>query len=72
MLKGPIIWGNTYHTFLKSIIILQKNALEIMSFSIYNDHTSPLFKQFNFLKFKGLIEFHNSLFMFDYFRARLS
>ena len=39
-----IAWGNTYQTTLQPLFILQKKALRIITFSSYNEHSSPLFK----------------------------
>lgn len=63
---GVIIWANTYVSTLKPIIILQKKAIRIMTFSKYDDHTSPLFKNVNILKFSDIIHYHNSLFLFKF------
>ena len=37
-----------------------------MTFSKYDDHTSPLFKNLNILKFSGITYYHNSLFLFKF------
>ena len=63
---GVIIWANTYASNLKPIITLQKKAIRIMTFSKYDDHTSPLFKNLNILKFSDIIYYHNSLFLFKF------
>ena len=38
-----IAWGNTYQTSLQPLIVLQKKAIRIITFSSFFEHTSPLF-----------------------------
>jgi len=45
-----ITWGNAYQTTLLPLIILQKKAVRIMTFSEYNSHSSPLFQRLKILK----------------------
>jgi len=45
-----ITWGNTYQTTLLPLIILQKKAVRIMTFSEYNSHSSPLCQKLKILK----------------------
>ena len=58
---GLVVWGNTYHTNIYPIIILQKRAIRIMIHSKFDGHTSALFKSLNILKFTDLLFFHNAL-----------
>ena len=39
---GIIMWGNTYKTTLQPILILQKRAMRLISFSSFDEHSSPL------------------------------
>ena len=68
---GVLIWGNTYKTNLYPLIILQKKAVRIITFSDFLAHTSPLFKELNLLKFIDIVDFHTALFMFRYSRGNL-
>ena len=68
---GLITWGNTYPSTLKPIVILQKKAIRIISSVKYDEHTSPLFKKLNILKFSDLITLYNSLFMYDFSTGNL-
>ena len=43
LIYGLIVWGSTYT--LNPLYLLQKRALRIMTFSKFDDHSSPLFKQ---------------------------
>ena len=40
---GIIIWGNTYPTTIQPLSVLQKKAVRIMTFSKFDEHSSPLF-----------------------------
>ena len=67
-----VTWGNTYPTSLQPLIILQKKAVEIITFSDFNSHSSPLFRKLGLLiKFGDLIYLDNALFMHDYYSYRL-
>ena len=48
--------GNSYVTNIKSLIILQKRAVRIITFSDYRAHASPLFKTLNLLKFPDIVK----------------
>ena len=65
---GIIAWGNTYATTLQPLFILQKKAMRIMTFSKYDDHSSPLFKKLKIIKLFDLITFHVSCFMHKYYQ----
>ena len=67
LICGLITWGNTYPTNTKKIVTLQKKAIRIniITFSRFDDHTSPLFKQLYLLKFVDLIYLHAALFMYQ-------
>ena len=60
------MWGNTYESTLKPLVLLQKRAMRVMTFSKYDEHTSPLFKNLGLLKLSDLIIFSNLLFMHDF------
>ena len=66
-----ITWGNTYQTTLLLLIILQKKAVRIMTFSEYNSHSTPLFQNLKILKVSDLIYLYTALFMYDYYSNRL-
>ena len=59
-----IAWGNTYQTTLQPLFILQKKALRIITFSSYNEHSSPLFKDLNDVKLFDIIAFQLAVFSF--------
>ena len=61
-----IAWGNTYQTTLQPLFILQKKALRIITFSSYNEHSSPLFKDLNVVKLFDIITFQLAVFMYKF------
>ena len=61
---GLIVWVNTYSTTLQPLSIMQKKAMRIMTFSKYDDHSSPLFKKLKIIKLYDLITIHVACFMY--------
>ena len=61
------IWGNTYLSTLKPLIILQKRAIRIITFSKSDEQSEPLFKELEILKLTDLVILHNALFMYHYY-----
>ena len=47
LIYSVIVWGNTYQSNLHPIVVLQKKAICIITFSAFREHTSPLFKKLN-------------------------
>ena len=60
---GIIIWGNTYSTTLQPLYILQKKAVRFMTFSTFDEHSTPLFRLLEIMKLYDLVTFHIALFM---------
>ena len=60
---GLSIWGNTYSSTLRPLIVLQKKATRIITFS---EPGEPLFKKLNILKLTDLVTLHNALLMYNY------
>ena len=69
---GIVIWGNTYKSTLYPIVMLQKKAVQIITFSNFDEHSSPLFYRLKILKFVDLVFPYNSPFMHDYHFNNLS
>ena len=63
---GLSIWGNTYSSTLRPLIILQKKATRIITFSEPGDHSEPLFKKLNILELPDLVTLHDALLMYNY------
>ena len=71
LIYGILAWGNTYTTTLNPLYILQKKATRIITFSKFDDHSSPLFKQLNIIKLNDLVTLHISIFMHKYYNHLL-
>ena len=50
--------GNTYQSSLQPLIVLQKKAIRIITFSSFYEHTSPLFKDLNVIKLFDEVTVH--------------
>ena len=61
LIYGLLVWGSTYHTNINPLLILQKRALRIMTFSKFDAHSSPLFKLTNILKLFDLTKYQISI-----------
>ena len=72
LIYGLLAWGSTYPTTLKSIVILQKKAVRIITSSKHDAHTSVLFRQLPILKLSDLVSMHTALFMFDFYNNTIS
>ena len=57
LIYGLIVWGSTYNSTLNPLYLLQKRALRIMTFSKFDEHSSPLFKQTKIIKFHDFVVF---------------
>jgi hypothetical protein len=57
------IWGNTYKTNLQQVNIQQKKAIRIICNVSRIEHTTPLFKKLNILKFSDLVRFRTAILM---------
>ena len=51
-------------------LILQKKAIRLMTFSIFDEHTSLLFKKLNIIKLQELVSYHIAVFIYR-FKNRL-
>ena len=65
------IWGNTYSSTLKPLIILQKRAIHTITFSKPDEQSEPLFKELEILTLTDLVILHNALFMYHHYYNRL-
>jgi hypothetical protein len=59
----PIIISCAMTQNLNKLAQIQKKAIRIISYKIYNTHTSPLFKDLNILPFNQLLTYNKLLFM---------
>ena len=58
------IWGSTYPTHLQSVFLLQKRAIRLVTNKPFLEHTNPLFKSSNIIKFFDLVKLEIGSFMF--------
>ena len=63
---GILAWGNTYHTLLDKLFLLQKKAIRTVFNLHIREHTDPLFFYHKILKIKDLYTFQLGQFMFNY------
>ncbi len=66
-----IAWGHTYKTIINPLIVLQKRAIRIITFSSYCDHSSPLFKYLNLIKLQDLVNICTAVLMFKFHNSLL-
>ena len=66
LIYGIIVWGNTYPSTIQPLFVLQKKAMRIITFSEYNEHSSPLSKLLNIIKIFDLVTFHIASFMYKF------
>ena len=53
---GVHVWGLTFPSFLTPLIIIQKKAIRIITFSEPKSHSEPLFKSLKLLKLNDVIK----------------
>ena len=65
------IWGSTYDTNFLNLITAQKKAIRIVDHAGWRDHTSPIFKKYNVLKFLDLVKISQINVMHNFLRNTL-
>ena len=57
LIYGLTSWGNTYSSTISPLrlVILQKQAIRIMTYSKFDEHSSPIFKSLNIVKLPDLV-----------------
>ena len=63
---GIPLWGATYDTHRKKLLILQKRVIRIISRANYNSHTNPLFKHLRILKLDDIYKLQVAKIIFKY------
>ena len=66
-----VIWANTYSTRLRSIFMLQKKIVRIITFSNYTEESRPLFKSLKILDIYELNTYLTGIFMYWYYHGNL-
>ena len=59
------MWDSTYRTHLRSLVLLQKRIIRIISKKGVNAHTNPLFESRTILKLEDIYSLHLGKFMFS-------
>ena len=57
---------------LNLVVVLQKKAVPIITYSHRDAHSSPLFSQLGLMKLMDFVTIHTALFMFQFHRNLLS
>ena len=65
------IWGNTYHSNINRIIIIQKRTIRLLFGAGRLDHTTLLFQRANILKFTDLVKLKTAVFMYKAYHCLL-
>ena len=66
LIYGLVAWGNIYSSSINPLYILQKKVVTLMTFSIFYEHSNPLFIKLGILKLHDLVFYHNAIFMYDF------
>ena len=61
---GIIAWGNTYDTYLNTIVKIQKRAIRAISSAHRNAESDPLFKELKLLKLQNIYILNVMIFMY--------
>ena len=59
------IWGNSYKSHLKQLLVLQKKSVRIITKSPFHSASAPLFKSLQILPIYDLVTFNTLIFMFS-------
>ena len=71
LMYGAQVWSSRLLSVNERIFRLQKSAMRIMTFSDFQAHSEPLFKELSILKFQHSIDIANCLFVYDYLHNNL-
>lgn len=64
-------WENTYSTTLGPLVVPQKKAVRIITFSPLDEHSSPLFRHLQIIKLVDFVELFTGTFMYKYYNNLL-
>ena len=59
------IWGNSYKSHLKQLLVLQKKSVRIITKSPFHSASAPLFKSLQILPIYDLVTYNTLIFMFS-------
>ena len=63
---GILMWGDTFKSYLKKLVKLQKWAIRMVSNSHYRSHTGPFFYKYNVLTVTDMYTLELDTFMYRY------
>ena len=66
IMYGLIVWGNTYETTIKPVFVIQKRAVRVITFSNFDQHSSPFFKALKIVKFPDLVTYLIAIYMYKF------
>ena len=72
LLYGFIIWGSTFPTYLKKLIILQNKAVKFIRAAKFCDSSSPYYKRLKILKLTDLYKLEIGKFIHANFKKMFS
>jgi hypothetical protein len=59
------IWGNTFETSLKNVVVLRKRAIRLVDKANYREHSEPLFAKFKCLKLCDIVNLKTLIITFQ-------
>lgn len=59
------IWGNTFESRVRKLMVLQKRAIRVVDKAQYRDHTDPIFKKYNCLKFQDIVNLKSLIIVYQ-------
>ena len=65
------MWGKTYMTHLKPLVLLQKQIVRIVTGSSYLAQTEPLMKQNKILNINSINDYSRAIFLYNFTRSNL-
>ena len=68
---GSQVWSQDPNPHLNKIVSLQKRAVRTITFSDFDAHSSPIFKDLKVLKLMDNVKINNCLFVHDYLNNHL-
>ena len=61
-----LVWGSTYPTHFRRLVLLQNCIVIVISKKGFEAHSDPLFKNLMILKLEDIYSFHLAKFMFSF------
>ena len=71
VLYGSTIWCYTSQKNIMKIFIFQKRCMRLITFFEFQEHTTPIFKNFKILKLQDIIKFNTLKLIYLYYKDQL-